>query len=377
MKRMIALGSVLFLPLIFHGAEVRSQDVPAPPAPPGAPAIGVMGRAMPEGEEMPEPPEPPGPQEFFMGEGGSHLGVALADVTPDLARELKLPAEAGAIVKDVKQDSPASKAGLEKNDVILQFAGERVRSVAQLRRLVRETPPGRTVNIEISRGGQTRTLSAKLEASGNQQFSFHMPVVPRIEVPEFNFHFVTHGPSLGISGDELTTQLANYFGVKQGKGILVREVVVGSAAEKAGLKAGDVIVQVDGKPVSSVGELRSALASATTEEKRKVNLTIVRDRHEQTVSVELEKPAPLEPRKLAENAVRQAQERLQKYQNELQRELQAKEVSLEEIQRQLQRQQFELQKAERELQRQVREQIRVAIEKERVARKLSGAEGVI
>jgi membrane-associated protease RseP (regulator of RpoE activity) len=354
---------------------VAGGDVPM-----GPPEAGVVIA----GQDLPEPPEPPDLGGFYVGHEGSRLGVVLSDVTPDSVKELKLPAEAGAIVREVQEGSPAAKAGLEKNDVILQFAGERVRSVAQLTRLVRETPPGRSVNLEISRGGQTRTLSAKLEASKDQfYFNTHVPA-PHVEFPRFkNFNFVFRtGPSLGISGDELTTQLANYFGVKQGKGVLVREVVVGSAAEKAGLKAGDVIVQVEGKPVSSVGELRHALEAGTRDEKRKLSLTIVRDRREQTVTVELEKPATIEPRKLAENAVRAGQDGLQKHQADLQRELQlanaqATKASLDKIRQQLQRQQYELQRVEKEYQRQVQEQIRLALERARLAFKLSAGEDVI
>jgi membrane-associated protease RseP (regulator of RpoE activity) len=121
-----------------------------------------------------------------------------------------------------------------------------------------------------------------------------------MKMPEFNFAWVDQGSRLGISADELTPQLAEYFGVKQGKGILVREVVVGSAAEKAGLKAGDVIVAVDGKEVPSVSKLRRALASEKEQkENRKVALTIVRDKREQTLSVEIAAPERPGPRRMA------------------------------------------------------------------------------
>jgi predicted metalloprotease with PDZ domain len=99
--------------------------------------------------------------------------------------------------------------------------------------------------------------------------------------------FGDHRATLGISADDLTPQLAQYFGVKQGKGVLISEVTTGGAADKAGLKAGDVIVQVDGKPISGVEELRSALNDNFTGDTRKVSLTIVRDHHEQTVNADL------------------------------------------------------------------------------------------
>jgi len=288
MNRKIVAGLVLSVLILLAGVGVyRSQELRKPP----------------------EPPNPPDEPAIFVRGSGSRLGVTLKDVTPEKAGELKLAAESGAIVTEVEENSPAAKAGLAKNDVVLGFAGERVRSVSQLRRLVRETPPGRTVDLEISRAGQTRKLSVKLE-SAKDHFGFafrtpeiHIPPIepiPHIEVPDFDFRFITRGPSLGISGDELTSQLAEYFGVKQGKGVLVREVMMGSPAEKAGLKAGDVIVQVDGKPVASVGELRRALPRDASDEKRKVNLTILRDRREQTIAVELERLTPGEHRRITE-----------------------------------------------------------------------------
>jgi serine protease Do len=245
--------------------------------------------------------------------GGAWLGVTLSDISAEKAKELNLSGEYGVQVTKIVEDSPAAKAGLAKDDIIIEFAGEKVRSAMQLRRLVRETPPGRDVAIAVRRGGQTKTLTAKLaepEHHGTGFFegptppgTFHVQIphpMPGVPSPDFNFVWKQRGARLGISADELTSQLAQYFGVKQGKGILVREVVVGSAAEKAGLKAGDVIVAVDGKEVSAVRELRRALdENADQKEKRKLTLTIVRDKHEQTVSVELDPAQRLGPRQMA------------------------------------------------------------------------------
>lgn len=226
-------------------------------------------------------------------DGQAWLGVRLEDVTTDRARELKLSGEYGAVITHVTEDSPAAKAGLKENDVVLEFAGERVRSAAQLRRLIRETPPGRSVTLKLSHDGQTRTVNVALEARHGGLAGPHiempeLPEIPRIRMPNFYFDF--GAPRMGISADELTPQLAEYFGVKQGKGVLVREVESGTPAEKAGLKAGDCIVRVGSKGISSVGDLQSALAEQGGEKaegKREVELTIVRDRHEQTLKVEL------------------------------------------------------------------------------------------
>lgn len=324
MKRNIIpiLGGLLALVLVGVGviiAQEKTFNVPVPPPAAGDDTVMFYSNDGDEPDEdvlMEAPPHPgqamahvqgPGMRKFlFRGdEGGAWLGVTIGDVNAEKAKELKLAGEFGAFVKEVHENSPAAKAGLLKDDVIVEFAGEKVRSAAQVRRLVRETPADRTVTIVITRAGQNKTLSAKLEGHANQFFEMPTPAIaatpmPNIHMPEFNFSWVDRGARLGISADELTPQLAEYFGVKQGKGILVREVVVGSAAEKAGLKAGDVIVAVDGKEVPSVGKLRRALASdKEAKEKRKVALTIVRDKREQTLSVEIAAPEHLGPRRVA------------------------------------------------------------------------------
>ncbi len=197
-----------------------------------------------------------------VGDGEAWLGVRLTDISPETARQMKLPGEYGVVITEVEDGSPAAKAGLVANDVILEFAGERLRSARQLQRLVGETPPGRAVNLQISRSGQTRNLSVVLDA---RRDGFRIPSIniPEIEIPDyFGLPFPTGGARLGISGDKLTPQLAEYFGVKQGKGVLVREVVAGSPAEKAGLKAGDCIVRVGATEVGSVMALQAPLRAS-------------------------------------------------------------------------------------------------------------------
>jgi predicted metalloprotease with PDZ domain len=298
----------------------------------------VAGAGILHAQEAPEPPEPPIPpdsmQAYILNDGTVHLGVTLDDVSTEKAQELKLPAVGGAIVNSVQKDSAAAKAGIEKGDVIVEFDGVRVRSSAELRRLIRETPAGRTVAIKIVREGKTLVLSAKLEASSNN-YNFNGPevrlpsinVMPEIRIPPSNlfeghpFFFGASGAVLGITGDDLTPQLAQYFGVNQGKGVLISEVTKGGAADKAGLKAGDVIVQVDGKSIGGVEELRAALNDNFTDDTRKVSVTIVRDHHEQTVNAALTRSQTWEKR--TSNAtgqnLPQAMAQLQKAQAEQQR----------------------------------------------------------
>ncbi len=305
MSRKFFSGLALAIALLVAGGGVlHGQKVPRSPA-------RAAGCTAPQPNRTgADPSHPsrqsrPSQQVFVLNDGAVHLGVTLGDVTTEKAQELKLPAVAGAIVNSVQKDSAAAKAGIEEGDAIMEFDGVRVRSSAELRRLIRETPAGRTVEIKIVRDGKTRVLSAKLEATSNhststcRKFTFPPSTYCRIHIPPMDFHGIpsgAHRATLGISADDLTPQLAQYFGVKQGKGVLISEVTKGGAADKAGLKAGDVIVQVDGKPISGVEELRAALNDNFTGDTRKVSLTIVRDHHEQTVNAELTRSQTWEKR---------------------------------------------------------------------------------
>ena len=180
-----------------------------------------------------------------------------------------------------------------------------------------------------------------------------------VETPELDFQIYSRGPQLGISGDELTPQLAEYFGVKAGKGVLVREVLTGTAAEKAGLKAGDVIVKVDGEAVSTLGELRRALRKKR--EGKQVSLSIVRNRAEQTITVELDQPQSRGPQRVTEGLELQfiPQEELDRLTADLEAHGQEWRQAIEEalagsqaeMQEALRDSQEEIQKAQEELQR--------------------------
>lgn len=234
---------------------------------------------------------------FRMSWGGPRLGVSLADLSGDDRTRLKVGDERGALVKEVEDGSPADKAGLKADDVIVRFDGEAVRSSAQLSRLVRETPPGRTVPIEVNRGGATQRLTATLEEARGfgrlgdlEDLHVEMPPVPplpamppvppiepllreRFDRPQWNL-FVDRPARLGIRYQELTDQLARHFNVEKGS-LLVSHVDADSPAAKAGLKAGDIIVKVDGKAVSRGQDLRERVASADSG--AQITLGVLRD----------------------------------------------------------------------------------------------------
>jgi len=252
---------------------------------------------------------------IFMGsseEGGGWLGIEIGEVTPEQARDLKLSSARGVVVMDVEPDSPAAKAGLKEMDVITQYNGEAVAGTVQFRRLVRETPPGRTVALTVSREGANQNISVELGDRGayfekkmkGKMRDFEGMQIPPLpqgsgpdmpEAPDRHLHGMVdwRTPVLGISAEDLTPQLGAYFGAPGDGGVLVREVRAGTPAERAGLKAGDVIVKLDGEAVHSLGDLRSELREKSAE--KSVTLGILRKGAEMSVPVAIELPRPPEP----------------------------------------------------------------------------------
>src|SRR5437868_3296602 len=247
----------------------------------------------------------------------SYLGVFLEEVSSERAKELRLSEERGAIVMKVVEGSPAEKAGLKENDVIVGFNGRQVDSVRELQRLMSDTPAGRTVNIDVIRGGARQTVSATMtkhewRQRGLQSDAYRKEALKGVEKslkefqknkdqfkfatpPSFNFDYAPFlgAPRLGVTADNLTEQLGEYFGVKDGHGVLVSGVTENTPAAKAGLKAGDVIVGVDGENVQDVSALRQALQK---KDDGALKVKVVRDRHEHTLTVNLEKRTPAKTR---------------------------------------------------------------------------------
>ena len=236
--------------------------------------------------------------------GGSYLGVDTRDVTADRLADLKLKEEHGVEVTLVDQDAPAGKAGIKEHDVILTLNGNQVESVEQLRRMIREIPPGRIVNLGISRAGQLMTLKTQLAdrrqtfalARPGKAITFAMPAIPAVPampaipatpfVPDMDMPVsivVVHSSARsGLMVENLTPQLGDYFGAKDGKGVLVRSVEKGSRAEQAGFRAGDVIVKVNGESISDSGDFTHAVRGRKG---NSVTVSIIRERKEQNLTL--------------------------------------------------------------------------------------------
>jgi S1-C subfamily serine protease len=256
-----------------------------------------------------------------LAQDGAYLGVSLGDVGSEDVARLRLAEERGALVKEVEADTPAAKAGLKEGDVILGYQGERVQSAAQLARLVRETPPGRKVTLDVSRQGSMEKMTATV---GEDRGASWLPertlkgVVPRVEgellpepqesgeaplLPEDmdellkgtgrlreemdRLHLELGGGGrrrLGIRYQEIEGQLAGYFKVE--KGLLVTDVDAESPAGRAGLRAGDVILKVNGRPVTTSSDLRAE--SGKIESGAEASLTLQRDGRPVDIKVTLE-----------------------------------------------------------------------------------------
>jgi len=233
---------------------------------------------------------------FSSDEGGtsSYLGVDIADITTERLSALKLKEEKGVEVTMVDQDAPAGKAGIKENDVIVSMNGTAIESGAQLRRMIHETPPGRVVSLGLSRDGQPITVKLQL-ADKHKEFSFVSPKpdihvnipeihVPDIDIPSINMVVVTSSARSGLMVENITPQLGEFFGVKNGNGVLVRSVEKGSRADKAGFHAGDVIVKINDQPVHDTSDFAHAVKSRAS---NSVSVGVMRDRKEQTLSLTL------------------------------------------------------------------------------------------
>ncbi len=229
-----------------------------------------------------------------------YLGIEMRDIDNERASALKLKDVSGAEVTVVDHDAPAGKVGLRVHDVILQMNGQQIQGVEQLRRMLRETPPGRNVTFVISRDGQQQTINVQLadRARIEQDAWAQIHTVPdpddgsALTLAGPTGHAAGNGffgaftigtPSVGVELDPLGSQLADYFGVKDGQGLLVKHVAANSPAATAGLKAGDVITKVNGESVPTVNTWSKAIHANRG---KQVQVTIVRNRREQTLSMQ-------------------------------------------------------------------------------------------
>jgi len=311
-----ALLSAAALALVCAPVSGQSAAAPATPAhaalAPAAPTAPELPAEAPQTPVAPQTPAPPADATTFFLQG-NFLGVRTEEVTRENVSRYGLSGEPrGVGVREVVKGSPAEKAGLREGDVIVRFDGEQVSSVRKLTRLIEEAAPEHAARLTVLRGGSEHELSATItrrepfmrtevgpmtiygmgdmphfpdDLLGNSELWEHKGEELRERLEEMqrkHLGVFALGSSrrIGVTTSALGKQLAEYFGVS--RGVLVSSVEANSPADKAGLKAGDVVTEIDGKQVEDADDLVRGLGA---KDEGEVTLTVVRDRKQRTVRV--------------------------------------------------------------------------------------------
>lgn len=235
------------------------------------------------------------------------LGVSTQEITSDLRDGLNYKG-AGVLVSRVVSDSPASRAGIKKGDVLVTYNSRTIDTADELTEVVRASRVGQSVALSIVHDGVKRSVTAKLaEWPSDESDLYDTPVAPRAPTAPraprapraYSFKMdgddFDMGPGiqmfrgmgrgrLGVQIQDLNSDLGDALGVPGGKGVLVTDVVDDTPASKVGIKGGDVIVSVEGSTVEDTGDLRRELAK----HEGKVSITLVRRGVKRTVTPELE-----------------------------------------------------------------------------------------
>lgn len=223
-----------------------------------------------------------------------YLGVTMEPITGSLRKALNLKGKEGILIDEVLEDTPAEAAGLEDGDVLVRFAGKKVDSPRRLRKLVTAAAPGDKVKVRVIRKGKPKNLNVVIGEAPDKRHarSFRGSWHPRMwghrggSGPiEDHYVFLSRGGHLGVEVTGLNDDLATYFKVEPGKGVLVLSIISESVGEAAGLKAGDVIVKLGGEAVTSVDELIDAVRELEADQA--FTISIVRQGQSQSLEAEM------------------------------------------------------------------------------------------
>ena len=210
------------------------------------------------------------------------IGVMIQDVSESLAKRKHLTTDAGAYISDIIDDSPADSADLAIGDVVVQFAGKDVQDAADLTRIVRKTLPGTRTTVTVLRRGEKKTINITVGKAKEPTVNV-APMRQRIRV------MISSG-SLGMELHALNEQLGEYFGAPDNAGVLVERVQKDTPADRAGFKAGDVIVRVGKRTVDELEDIYRELRKY--DEGDKVEFEVLRKGARKTLTVEIEENEP-------------------------------------------------------------------------------------
>lgn len=230
-------------------------------------------------------------------EKGAFLGIYMEDLNKEMIKKFDYPKSTGVLVTGIVDDSPAEEAGLEENDVIYSIAGKKVKDSKELGKLVGSKEPGDKVKVVVYRDGRKKTFNLAL---GEKKTAYMTINIDDYADMAENIHINTLGKGgnvwvtstgnafsvyggrgrMGVQLHELDADLAPYFKVKEGEGVLVLKVIEDSPAEEAGLKAGDVIVRIDDEEIEEIDDIFEAI-----NESHEVHVEVEDDGEESEVDV--------------------------------------------------------------------------------------------
>ncbi len=199
------------------------------------------------------------------------LGVMIQKVTPELAKQFGLEKPEGALVAQVLEDSPAEKAGIQREDIIIEFNRKKVNKMSELPRIVAETPVGKGVEVKLIRQGKEKTVDVVVGELKEEKVAKAGRLATEKE--------------LGLTVQELTPEIARHLGIPERSGVLVSEVKAGSPAHKAGIRRGDVIKEIDRQPIEDLKGYEREMARL----KEKGDILILVQREENTFFVVVER----------------------------------------------------------------------------------------
>lgn len=230
---------------------------------------------------------------------GAYMGIYMEDLCKKAIEKNKYPKKTGVLITKIVEDSPAEEAGIKKNDIIFKLAGKEIGSTEELSKVVKQHEPGAEIDVVLYRKGKKKTIGITL---GEQPYEFYTFNADEFKdyAMELGRHAGDIGSSvgfwlkdnfglkgrLGLHVMELDEDMAGYFDVKEGGGVLVLKISEDSPAEEAGIKAGDVITLVNGEGIFEPEDLIDELCGF--EEGDEVELTVIRKGKKQSFKIELE-----------------------------------------------------------------------------------------
>ena len=201
------------------------------------------------------------------------LGVQVQVVTPEIAKAFGISEPRGALVAEVHPDTPAEKAGLKREDIIIEYNGQPIKEMNELPRLVAATPPGTKTTVKVLRNGKEMTFPITVTELKEEQFGKEAAEQPKEE------------NTIGLVVEDLDARMAQHLGLKETKGVVVVEVMPGSAGSDAGLRRGDVIIEINGKAIPDTKTFQKVLAEQP--KKSYARFLVKREGRTMIVAVEL------------------------------------------------------------------------------------------